>query len=156
VKLGSSHRWSKALVVLGVFATCAFVPAYAAANSVPSGSTEGDQYFEEAPNGGGSGSINRHGDGGGGSGGVPPVAATQALNAQGPDGQAAADIANSNRPPEVKANQGQNAGNGTSGTQPASSSTEGDGGMGLLFPILIAVTALAAIGYGLRRRLNPA
>jgi hypothetical protein len=77
------------------------------------------------------------------------VAATQALDASGPDGQAAANLANSNKPPQA------GPGNQAANAQP-SSSTEGEGGMGSLFPILIVVTALAAIGYGVSRRLNPA
>ncbi|MFL5908426.1 MAG: hypothetical protein ACJ75Z_12625 [Solirubrobacterales bacterium] len=111
---------------------------------MPPGSTEGDQYFEEAPNGGGSGSVN-HGSGASGGG---QVAATQALNQSGADGQAAADLANSNRPPE----QGQP----NQGNDQASAPTDGEGGMGALFPIILVITALGAIAYGVRRRLNPA
>jgi hypothetical protein len=142
----------KLIAMLGLFAVCALPPAVAAAAiTVPPGSTEGDQYFEEVPNGGGSGSVN-NGSGGGGGGGGAPVAATQALDALGPQGQAAANLANANRPPEQgKANQSHQQ----SGSQQASSS-EGEGGMGFLFPLLLVVTALAAVGYGLRRRLNPA
>lgn len=65
----------------------------------------------------------------------------------GADGAAAADVANDNRPPIGTKNQG---------NEPASSPTEGEGGMGPLLPILIAVTTLAAIAYGIRQRLSPA
>ena len=81
-------------------------------------------------------------------GGGQSVAATAALNALGADGQAAADRANSNRPPHGGA-QNQSA------DSQSSSSTEGEGGMGALFPILLILTALGAIAYGVRRRLNP-
>jgi len=137
----------KLLAILGVFAACALVPAFAGARiTVPPGATEGDQYFEEAPNGGGSGSVDRSGGSG------APVAATPALDALGPQGRAAADLANSNRPPDqAKPNSSQQQ---TGAQQP--SSTEGGGGMGFLFPLLLVVTALAAVAYGLRRRLNPA
>jgi hypothetical protein len=126
--------------------------------TVPPGSTEGDQYFEEAPNGGGSNSIDKGGVGGaaggggaGGSGAVSPVAATKALNALGPDGKAAADLANANRPPEgLKAHPISNP------PAPASSPTDGEGGLGVFFPLLIIGTVLAGGAYVLRRRLNPA
>jgi hypothetical protein len=148
MKLGSLPRRGKAIAFVAILVVCFSVPAVAQAGiTVPPGATEGDQYFEETPNGGGSASVDRNG---GGSGGGPPVAASEELNALGPDGQAAADLANSNRPPQQgEANQG-------SGSEPASSSTEGEGGMGFFFPLLLVVTALAAGAYGLRRRLTPA
>jgi hypothetical protein len=80
------------------------------------------------------------------------VAATQALNALGADGMAAADLANSNRPLQQSGHPNQGA-----NTQPSSSaSTEGEGGMGIFLPILLVLTAVAAIAYGVRRRLTPA
>jgi len=135
------------------------MPALAAAKvTVPPGATEGDQYFEQAPTGGGSGSIDKGGGGGGAgaSGGGAPVAATADLNKLGPEGRAAANLANATRPPvspsPVKLHPpSQNP----SPAQPASS-TQGEGGMGLWFPLLLALTALAAIAYGLRRWLSPA
>jgi hypothetical protein len=150
VKPGSSRITVKAIAILGVFAICLLAPAIAGARiTVPPGSTEGDQYFEEVPNGGGSGSPNHQG----GSARDQGVAATQALNALGAEGQAAAGLANANRPPQggtVGA-----PGGGASASQP-SSSTEGEGGMGAWFPILLVITAVGAIAYGIRRRLNPA
>jgi hypothetical protein len=138
-----------------MLAICAFAPALASAaiTNAP-GATEGDQYFEEVPNGGGSGGVNHGGSGGGGGGGassVQPVAGTQALDQLGSDGKAAAALANSNRPPE-QGNQGRNE---TSPSSQAASPTDGDGGMGIFFPLLIAGTAVVAIAYGLRRRLYP-
>jgi hypothetical protein len=139
---------------VAVLATCALTPAIASAQvTVPPGSSEGDQYFEEIPNGAGSGGPEKGGgdlggsSGSGGSGGGPGVAAAQALRALGADGAAAADVANANRPPIGAENRGNEA---------ESSSTEGEGGIGSLLPILLAVTALGAIAYGLRQRLNPA
>jgi hypothetical protein len=142
---------SKAVVFLAVLALSALAPAVAGARiTVPPGSTEGDQYFEEVPNGGGSGQVN-HG-GGGGSGGGGGVAATQSLNALGADGQAAAALANANRPPT---NAGEKNGGGAAGDQDSSPSA-GEAGMGTFFPILLVVTAIAAIAYGVRRRLTAA
>jgi hypothetical protein len=145
------------VALLGVVAALV-LPASAASErvTVPPGSTEGDQYTEVVPNGGGSGTLDK-GSGGtggsqgvtGGSQGVAPATAT--LNAAGPEGQKAAELANSNRPPqEIKKGQGQQP-----KPQP-SSSTEGEGGMGLLFVLLLVVTALAAVAYGVQRRLTPA
>lgn len=145
----------KGVAILGVVAALV-LPASAASErvTVPPGSTEGDQYTEVVPNGGGSSTLDTAGGvTGGGTGGSQGVApATEALNALGPEGHTAADLANSNRPPDVKQVQGQ-------GQQPnpePSSSTAGEGGMGLVFVLLLVVTALAAIAYGVRRRLTPA
>jgi hypothetical protein len=137
--------------MLAIFAVIPVVASAAITN--PPGATEGDQYFEEVPNGGGSGGVNHQSGAGGGGGGTAgqPVAGTQALNQLGPDGQQAAAIANANRPPEqVKLNHNQPAPAGQTG-----SPTDGSGGMGFWFPLLLALTALAAIAYGLRRRLYP-
>jgi hypothetical protein len=148
VKQGSSVRGYAAIAILGVLAFCALMPAIAGARvTVPPGSSEGDQYFEEIPNGAGSGGPERGGGDPGGSGDSQEVAAAQGLRALGADGAAAADVASANRPPIGGKNQGD---------EPASSSTEGEGGIGSLLVILLAVTALGAIAYGLRRRLNPA
>lgn len=142
----------KGVAILGVVAALV-LPASAASErvTVPPGSTEGDQYTEVVPNGGGSSTLDTGSGGTGGSQGVAP--ATEALNALGPEGQTAADLANSNRPPQ-QVKQGQQP-----KPQPSSStesSTAGEGGMGLLFVLLLVVTALAAIAYGVRRRLTPA
>jgi hypothetical protein len=150
MELGSPLGRGKVLAIFAILAACAAAPAVAnAAITVPPGATEGDQYFEETPNGSGSASVNR--SGGGGEGG-PPVAASQELEALGPEGQAAADLAESNRPPQ----QQQGKANVAESDEPASSSTGGEGGMGILFPLLLVVTAVAAVAYGLRRRLTPA
>ena len=142
--------------VLALFVACLLVPTAAQAKvTVPPGATEGDQYFEEAPNGGGSSSVDKGGGSGGSSGssGGQSVAATQSLDQLGPDGKAAADLANANRPPNVKPDQGQSP-----PPQPSqsSSSTAGEGGMGFWFPLLIIVTAVGAIAYGFHRRFLPA
>lgn len=139
-----------------MLAICAFAPAVASAaiTNAP-GATEGDQYFEEVPNGGGSGGVN-HGGGGGAGGGTSgtqsPVAGTQSLDQLGPDGKNAAALANANRPPE-QGNSGRNQASPSSSSQ--ASPTDGNGGMGIFFPLLIAGTAVVAIAYGLRRRLYP-
>ena len=136
----------------------ALVPAVAsAAITNPPGATEGDQYFEEVPNGGGSSGVSHDGRaGGGGAGsGSQSVAGTQALGKLGPDGKAAAALANANRPPE-QTQSGQNGSNQPSPSTQAGSPTDGDGGMGVWFPLLVAASAVAAIAYGLRRRIYPA
>ena len=142
----------KGVAILGVVAALV-LPASAASErvTVPPGSTEGDQYTEVVPNGGGSSTLDTGSGGTGGSQGVAP--ATEALNALGPEGQTAADLANSNRPPqEVKQGQEQ----GQEPTPEPSSSTEGEGGMGLLFVLRLVGTVLVGIAYGVRRRLTPA
>jgi hypothetical protein len=153
VKQGSSWNGLKAIAIFAAISICALTPAAASARgtTVPPGATEGDQYFEVAPNGGGSSSVDRDSGGSGGSGAVP---ATQALNTLGPEGRAAAELANSNRPPEQGGPAKQGKPDQTPNAPP-SSSTQGEGGMDFLFPLLLVVTALAAVGYGLRRRLNP-
>jgi hypothetical protein len=159
MRLGRSLRKTGVTTVFAVLVVALAIPALAAAKiTVPPGATEGDQYFEEAPTGGGSGSIDKGGGGGGaaGSGGGAPVAATADLNKLGPEGKAAADLANANRPPTssspVKLHPP------TQNRPPAqpASSTDGEGGMGFWFPLLLALAALGAIAYGLRRRLYPA
>jgi hypothetical protein len=137
-----------------VLAACALTPATATARvTVPPGSSEGDQYFEEIPNGAGSGGPERGGDAGGsgsgqaGAGDGQAVAAVRALRALGAEGAAAADLANANRPPISPQNQG---------NEPESSSTEGEGGIGSWLPILLVAIALGTIAYGIRQRLNPA
>jgi hypothetical protein len=157
--LGRSTRRGRIVALLAVAAACLAVPALASARiTVPPGATEGDQYFEEVPDGGGSGSVNHGGSGGaagaGGGGGSisgPAVQATQALDNLGPDGRAAAALANANRPPAASHNNKAEV----PATSSSSSPTEGEGGMGFWFPLLIAITAVAAIAYGLRRRMLP-
>jgi hypothetical protein len=153
MQLGSLFRGAKAFTLIAALLLSLAVPAIAAAAvNVPPGATEGDQYFEEIPNGGGSGKPNAGGtDATGGSGGGQPVAASQALSALGPDGKRAAALANANTPPPSSSSAKSGGGKPTS-----SSSTEGEGGMGFWFPLLLIVTALAAAAYGLRRRLYPA
>jgi hypothetical protein len=153
MELGSSTRGGRIAVLLAVVVACLAVPAVSAAKiTVPPGATEGDQYFEEVPDGGGSGSVNHGGGDGSGSGtgstAGSQVAATSALDKLGPEGKAAAGLANANKPQPLKLDDGKSA-------QP-SSSTQGEGGMGLWFPLLIAITAVGAIAYGLRKRLLPA
>jgi hypothetical protein len=151
MQLGSSTHRRILIALTAAMLVALAVPALASARiTVPPGATEGDQYFEEVPNGGGSASPNQGGtnNAGGRGEGSQSVAATQALNALGKDGQAAAALANANRAPQGPTQ--------SSGDQRPSSSTQGEGGMGFWFPLLLIITALAAAAYGLRRRLNPA
>src|SRR5262245_62707411 len=156
MELGSSTHWGKLAAVIAAIVVCLSLPAVATAKiTVPPGATEGDQYFEEAPNGGGSSSIDKGSPGGGATGGAgqtagAPVAATSELNKLGPDGQAAAALANANRPPEqLKSHPISNP--------PVQASSPADGGIGLgiFFPLLIIGTAFAALAFLLRRRLSP-
>jgi hypothetical protein len=161
MRLGRSLRKRGVTTVFAVVAVALAVPALAAAKiTVPPGATEGDQYFEEAPNGGGSGSIDKGGGGGaGGSGGGAPVAATADLNKLGPEGKAAADLANANRPPTSPPSQSPVKLHPPTQNQPPAqpaSSTDGEGGMGFWFPLLLIIISVAAVAYMLRRRLHPA
>src|SRR5262245_1133188 len=105
MRLGRSLRRGGLTALLAVLLLAFAVPTIALARvTVPPGSTEGDQYFEEAPNGGGSSSIDNGGGGSAGGSGPTapsvPVAGTAKLKQLGPDGKAAAALANANRPPE--------------------------------------------------------
>jgi hypothetical protein len=152
MKLGRSTCGIRLFAVGAALVVTLALPALATARiTVPPGATEGDQYFEEVPNGGGSASAN--GGGGGGAGGGPPVAATQHLNALGADGAAAAALANANRPPEGS---GPQKGNATSSASSTPSSTQGEGGMGVFFPLLLIGSVLAAAAFLVRRGLTPA
>src|SRR5690242_6830335 len=155
MKLGRMAGIGRTLAPILVLVAALCVPAVALAKvTVPPGSTEGDQYFEEVPNGAGSGGPNKGGGGGGADGvGGAQVAATQQLDQLGPDGQKAAALANANTPPAPSAAQSNNR--AVPPTQQASS-TEGDGGMGVWFPLIIAASAVVALAFLLRRRLNPA
>ena len=154
MELGSSTRIGRLAAIVAALVVCLAVPAVAAAKvTVPPGSTEGDQYFEEAPNGGGSSSVDKSGGGGGagGSGTGAPVAATHQLDQLGAEGKAAAALANANRPPEqLKAHPIPNP------SAQSSDSSDGEGGLGIWFPLLIIASAFAALAYFLRRRLDPA
>jgi hypothetical protein len=156
MELGSSTHWGRIAAIIAALLVCVSVPAVATAKiTVPPGATEGDQYFEEAPTGGGSSSVDKGGPGGGPAGGAgstagAPVAATSELNKLGADGQAAAALANANRPPEqLKSHPIPNP-------SAQASPTEGDSGLGIFFPLLIIGTAFAAVAFLLRGRLNPA
>src|SRR4051794_8052754 len=124
MELGSSTRIGRLVAIVAVLVVWLAVPAVAAAKvTVPPGSTEGDQYFEEAPNGAGSSSVDKGGGGAGASSAGGPVAATQQLDQLGPSGKAAAALANANRPPEqLKAHPIPNP------SSQSSSPTDGDGG----------------------------
>src|SRR5262245_32331850 len=158
MELGSSTHWGRLAAVIAAIVVCLSVPAVATAKiTVPPGATEGDQYFEEAPNGGGSSSVDKGGGGAaGGAGGAGStsgsrVAGTSALDKLGPHGQAAAALANANRPPgQLKSHPI------TTPPAQASSPTEGDTGLGIFLPLLIIGTVVAAAAYLLRDRLNPA
>jgi hypothetical protein len=159
MRLGRSLRKRGIATVFAALLMALAMPALAAAKiTVPPGATEGDQYFEEAPTGGGSGSIDKGGGGGaaGGSGGGPAVAATADLNKLGPEGRAAANLANANRPPVSPSPLKLHPPSQNPRPAQPASSTEGEGGMGFWFPLLLALTAVAAIAYGLRRVLYPA
>ena len=159
MKLGRMAGIGRTLAPILVLVAALCVPAVALAKvTVPPGSTEGDQYFEEVPNGAGSGGPNKGGGGAGGAGGGASgaqVAATQQLDQLGPDGQKAAALANANTPPPSSGSQNSQSNHPVTPSQQASS-TEGDGGMGVWFPLIIAASIVVALAFLLRRRLNPA
>ena len=128
---------ARAALFLALLGLCT-APSLALAQqvNVPPGNSEADQYAEVVPNGGGNGSIDRGLDQG-------SVAADPVLNALGPDGQAASDLAHATLSGNADEASGEDEG-------PSSE------GMGVAFPILLGLTLLAAIAYATRRRLNPA
>jgi hypothetical protein len=133
------NSWGRRFGLVAVVAlACALVPPVASAKvTLPPGASEGDQYFEVVPNGDGKSSIDRSdGDGG------PPVAAASELNNLGPEGKATADLAQATRPPAAG-----------EPSHPASAEAPSSDGMGTLLWILLGSTLLAAVVYGLRRRI---
>jgi hypothetical protein len=150
-------------------------PAVALGQSLPPGNSGVDQYTENLPgpggdkptdggNGGGGGGGDQGSGGGGGEAGNGELSATeaQALSDQGPNGAAAAQLAEQTAPAKAK--------HATRVEHPSGSDDEGGGfsigdtvsaltgsdsaGMGIFLPILLGATLLGAIALGAARMLR--
>lgn len=162
-----------AIAAPAVLLVLALLPAGAAAGTrVPPGVSGANQYSETLPGPGGNDRP------GGGSGQTPAQAVGKEnaakLEALGPEGKAAAELAAETAPGGGKAgghggaasNGGGSAGSGSGSGAAGSSgldqvlgqvtgtggSGSGSGGMGLLLPLLIAAAIVAAAAYALNRR----
>jgi hypothetical protein len=144
------------------------LPASAAlAATAPPGNSEVNQYAETLPGGGGENTVNPPGSGGGGNGSgqgqggapvIPPQTQRQ-LEQLGPDGRAAAALAEANAPQAPAGSQAQDAGGGGAGKGDSvagavSGALTGSdhGGMGAFLPIALFGVAGLGIGYALARR----
>ena len=136
-----------------------------AQDSLPPGNSGVDQYTENVPGPGGDKPTNPGGGGGSGGGGGGngelSTAEAQALTDQGPNGAAAAALAEETAPPKatdadsVARRSGGDDGNGFSVDDVFSALTGSDSaGMGVFLPILLGASLLAAIAVGAARLLR--
>jgi opacity protein-like surface antigen len=135
------------------------VPSAAAAvpRTTPPGLSELDQYSETILGAGGEHTINSSGGGGGGSAGgggsVLSPSTERKLQQLGPAGQATSRLANSTAP---RGKPGASSGNEGSGSAFGALSDavggDGDGGLGIWLPLILAAVAALGIGYALLRR----
>ena len=160
-------------LALGALAPGAHAQKNCPGGGSPPGNSEVDQYSENVPGPCGDNPIGSPGDGDGNPDALPPGTADD-LSALGPDGDAAATLAQATAP-------GGNGGGGSAGdpqgandgANPAgavsaqgdslfdeifdaltgSADGEGDDGMGLILPLILVAALVAALIYGLRRRL---
>lgn len=141
------------LVVALVVALGLAAPAIAQQVNAPPGNSAVDEYLETVPEAGGNQPTNSN------NGRTPlPAAARRALERSGPDGQAAADLAERGgadaapqRQPPATAVTPRAAGSGV--VDPLRRAAGGsDEGMGLMLPILLAAGAIGAVMAVLWRR----
>jgi hypothetical protein len=145
-----------------------------AGSDSPPGNSEIDQYSENVPGPCGDQPVNPPGGDSDTPGADPlPSGTADDLSSFGADGQAAAALAQSTAPPN-RGLDGANGGEGAGAAEGASPGTAEDGdsilesivnaftgsadgedgdGLGLLLPLILAAVLLAAIAYGIRRRL---
>jgi hypothetical protein len=135
------------------------LPAAAHAQEVPPGNSGVDQYLENLPGPGGDKPSNDVGGGGGGGGGNLPPGVAEDLEAQGPNGAAAAALAEQTVPEQPKGNAGDESAKGPSTGGDVKREDDGSslgdifsalagsdsGGMGIFLPILLAGTLLCAL-----------
>ena len=150
-------------------------PLGAGAAVVPPGNSEVNQYTETLPGPTNDSTVEPPGapggqgsEGGGPGGGVIPDDTARELNQMGPDGRAAAALAQSNAPAApagnvgaVGAGQPVSGGNQVSGGNPDSffdgllssvSGTDSDDGLGVLMLLILLGVAAAGIGHAVLRR----
>jgi hypothetical protein len=142
--------------------------ADAAPTTIPPGHSGASQYTETLPTAGGekkTDAIQGGGPGGGEGGGSPPASPEQALGSEnarrleklGPEGKAAARLAATGATGPGGARHGSRLAS-DGGSSPLKqiagelTGTSGSGGMGLLLPLLILMTAVVAVAFLLIRR----
>lgn len=138
------------------------IPGTATAQG-PGGNAGVDEYTETVPAGGGSNPSSDPGGGGSGGSGEDALTPAQvaALEEQGPDGAAAAQLAQSTGPDRASDQRSGDNSGGVS-TQPSGESgivgalgDAADGsesGMGVALPIILGVALLGALGFLVARR----
>jgi hypothetical protein len=140
-------------VVALVVAALGLLPSSAAAQNVPPGNSEVEQYFETVPSGSGNAPPARSGPGAPSAAPLPEKARRK-LAALGPDGQAVIELAEGNgAPPTPKRRL--DATDGGGGLLPALGDAltgSRDGGLGVMLPLLLLATLVAGVAVGLRRR----
>jgi hypothetical protein len=171
----------RALLAMIAVLLAAAAPSAAAQHTVPPGHSGASQYTETLPTAGGetptssvhSGTaVGGPSDSGGGAGGngsggaseaTPEITPTQALGSHnarrleklGPEGKAAAQLAASAGAPAAHSAADRGGGDGSSPVQQVVgelTGTSGSEGMGLLLPLLIAMTAVVAVAFIFTRR----
>jgi hypothetical protein len=159
-----------ALAALSVLAPSASAKPCRGGSNVPPGQSEVDQYTETVPRDCGNQQTPSPDEGT--SLGSIPSGTVDALEAQGADGRAAALLAGASAD---AGGSGGGSGNGRSGAQPGAlppaldapaavdtdegpviepilDALRGEGGMGIVLPLLLIVVIAASIGYWLHRR----
>jgi hypothetical protein len=122
------------------------VQAAAASVAAPPGNSEADQYFETIPTPDGAGSPDRDKtvEDAVREGTLTPEAA-QALEKQGADGRAIADVVAQTGP--AGTTRPDDNGDGSPAQVTGSVTAPDDEGMGILFPLILAVMAAAALAF---------
>lgn len=147
------------------------LPANAVAANVPPGNSGANQYTETLPGAGGNKPTNNIGGGGNQGGGASQPAqalsagAQRSLDQQGAAGRATADLANRTAPPGAATGSQGKPGQTPSGSSGGSSGvldvlkqakgSADSGGMGIVLPLTLAGSALAALLFLRWRRRGP-
>lgn len=148
----------KSIILLCALCVPLAMPAAASAQ----GNAAQDEYTENVPGGAGDRPSNDAGSGAPGNGLLPPAAAEQ-LQALGADGEAAAALPQATGPDRRnERGEGSGAGLETSGDSGGGGvgelvddfviGSEDDGGIGIMLPLILGASLLAAIGFALARR----
>lgn len=143
--------------IISTLIAAALVAGVPAASALAQGNSAVDEYTETIPGGGGDNASGSD-DGGGGSPLPEDVAAD--FGAAGAEGTDAARVAEATGPDKGNANQsgpndsagGSNADAGVPGVVTEVLGSDSDSGMGILLPIVLGATLLAAIAFLAARR----
>jgi hypothetical protein len=146
----------KATTVILLLACAYPLSAAGAPVNAPPGNSEADQYFESIPTPEGAQSPDSSKNAGDAvkEGKLTPAGA-QALREQGSTGRAIAELVAQTAPSGAAGTQsGKDGGaaDGEGSTNGVSFAVPGEGGMGLLFPLLLAVTGAVALAFVVDRR----